>query len=248
MDQDGHIKSGWAHGLNDWMYLEKDKETGDIVAVHEGWKVIGGTWYYFEDDFMAADCIIEIDNRLNKFAASGAWEGYVDSKGWKQTSSGIWLYVNDDGTLNTEEKKTINGTTYYFWQYGGMLQNTTYYDESTGSYYWINNNGNLDASTGWKKNKWNDWYYVENGKIVIGAKKINGAEYYFEYAGRMIENEVREEDGKYYLYDGNGKKNDVPRNGWYSTIIETDIHHGIISRMDGRTMDNMEIITFSMVR
>ena len=31
-------------------------------------------------------------------------------------------------------------------------------------------------------------------------------------------------------------------------IIETDIHHGIISRMDGRTMDNMEIITFSMVR
>lgn len=87
MDQDGHIKSGWAHGLNDWMYLEKDKETGDIVAVHEGWKVIGGTWYYFEDDFMAADCIIEIDNRLNKFAASGAWEDYADSKGWKQTSS-----------------------------------------------------------------------------------------------------------------------------------------------------------------
>lgn len=217
VDQDGHIKSGWAHGMNDWMYLEKDKETGDIVAVHEGWKVIGGTRYYFEDDFMAADCIIEIDNRLNKFAASGAWEGYADSKGWKQTSSGIWLYVNDDGTLNTEEKKTINGTTYYFWQYGGMLQNTTYYDKSTGSYYWINNNGNLDASTGWKKNKWNDWYYVENGKIVIGAKEINGAEYYFEYAGRMIENEVREEDGKYYLYDGNGKKNDVPRNGWYST-------------------------------
>ena len=34
--QDGTGVSGWVQGMNDWMYLEKDEKTGDIVAVNDG--------------------------------------------------------------------------------------------------------------------------------------------------------------------------------------------------------------------
>ena len=86
--QDGAIKSGWAKEWNFWQYFEKDEKTGDIVAFDNGWKKINGTWYYFDNTCMIADDIIEIDGKLSKFSASGAWEGYVDNKGWKQISSG----------------------------------------------------------------------------------------------------------------------------------------------------------------
>lgn len=219
------VKSGWIQGMNDWMYFEKDPKTGDVVSFDYGWKVINGKWYFFDGGYMESNVIMEIDGRLNKFAANGEWEGYVDNKGWKQIASGNWYYVNADGKLNTEEKKTIDGITYYFDHYGCMLQNTSYYDEKTKSYYWINNNGNLDTSTGWKKhqsndrdnNQWTEWYYVENGRLVTGAKKINGIEYYFYGFGRMLESETYydNDNDKYFLFDENGKKIDVSRTGWY---------------------------------
>ena len=225
VDENGHMKSGWVQNMNDWMYLEKDSKTGDVVAFQKGWKQIAGVWYYFSDDFMISNDVLEIDGRLSQFAKSGAWEGYVDKQGWKQLSTGEWYYVNADGKVNTKEKKTINGATYYFEMSGIMLQNTTYYDEKESRYYWINNNGNLDISTGWKKyhstgwnnNSWTAWYYVENGKLVTGEKKINGIEYCFSGYGRMYESETyyNSDNEKWFLIDENGKKIDVSRTGWY---------------------------------
>ena len=124
--------------------------------------------------------------------------------------------------MNSEKKKTINGKTYYFWDEGLMMQNTTYYDQKTETRYWINNDGVLDTSTGWKKGSWNTWYYVENGKIVTGDKKINGVTYMFDQGGQMLANSIRYdgENNKYFLYDGNGRKMDVSKEGWYKVTEE----------------------------
>ena len=168
---------------------------------------------------MVANDILEIDGKLSKFDASGAWVGYATS-GWQQIGS-EWYYVNADGTLNTERTKTINEVTYYFSPYGLMSHNTSYYDEKTKSYYWINGNGNLDTSNGWKKTPWNEWFYVENGKLVSGTTKvINGVEYTFYIGGRMITSELQYDGVKYFLYDENGKKIDVSKDGWYSSKRE----------------------------
>lgn len=222
VDQNGHVKSGWAQGWNDWdwLYFERDEETGDIVDFENGWKQINGTYYYFDEDgYMVANDILEIDGKLSKFDASGAWVDYATS-GWQQIGS-EWYYVNADGTLNTERTKTINEVTYYFSPYGLMSHNTSYYDEKTKSYYWINGNGNLDTSNGWKKTPWNEWFYVENGKLVSGTTKvINGVEYTFYIGGRMITSELQYDGVKYFLYDENGKKIDVSKDGWYSSKRE----------------------------
>ena len=218
VDQNGHVKSGWAQGLNDWMYLEKDTETGDVVSVENGWKLINGAWYYFDDNFMIANAIWEIDGTLYRFTASGAWDqdNNIDKQGWKQVSTGDWYYVNENGTLNTDAIKVIDGKTYYFYESDGMLRkNTPHYDNKTGDKYWIDNNGNKDTSTGWKKASWGRWYYVENGKLVVGSKKIGGVDYYFYDGGEMADSTIAYVGEKCFLFDENGKKIDVSRDGWY---------------------------------
>ena len=197
------------------MYLEKDNKTGDIVAFKEGWKLINGARYYFDDSFMTSNCVVEIEGRLSKFAASGAWEGYADSKGWKQVSRGEWYYVNENGTLNTDAIKVIDGKTYYFYEDGVMRKNQPYYEKETGNKYWIDNNGNMDKNTGWKKAEWGRWYYVENGKLVVGSKKIGGVDYYFYDGGEMADSTIAYVGGQCFLFDENGKKIDVSRDGWY---------------------------------
>ena len=49
---------------------------------------------------------------------------------------------------------------------------------------WVNSNGNLDTTNGWKRSGYGDWYYQENGKLVTGKKVINGIEYEFSPAMR----------------------------------------------------------------
>ncbi len=219
VDCEGKIVSGWHQGMNGWLYAEKD-EYGDITCVEEGWRKIGGTWYYFEYSEMASDTILQIGDELHQFAASGAWQGAVSGTGWKQTDSGDWYYINDDGKLNTENAKKINGLTYYFWGNGMMAQNEAFPAPATGKDIWINGNGNQDYTTGWKQNRYESysWYYVENGYLVDeGVKIIGGVEYNFGGGGRLRTSEMNYdyETGKTVLYDENGYKTEVST-GWYS--------------------------------
>lgn len=220
--QDGTCVSGWVQRMNDWMYLEKDEKTGDIVAVNDGWRNINGTRYYFEDGFMVSNDLVEINGTLNKFSGSGAWQGEVKGTCWVLMEYGDWRYV-ENGSPVEPGKKTINGATYYFEGRGYMKRNSALCDEKTGNYYWINNDGHLDTTAGWKKTPWNEWFYVENGKLVSGTtKKIGGTEYTFYTGGHMIAStlEYNSESGKYFLHDESGKKIDVSREGWYKVTYE----------------------------
>lgn len=204
------------------MYLEKDEKTGDIVAVNDGWRNINGTRYYFEDGFMVSNDLVEINGTLNKFSGSGAWQGEVKGTCWVLMEYGDWRYV-ENGSPVEPGKKTINGATYYFEGRGYMKRNSALCDEKTGNYYWINNDGHLDTTAGWKKTPWNEWFYVENGKLVSGTtKKIGGTEYTFYTGGHMIAStlEYNSESGKYFLHDESGKKIDVSREGWYKVTYE----------------------------
>ena len=117
----------------------------------------------------------------------------------------------------TKEKKKIGNLTYYFYNDGEMISNSLYSEYSSDGfkYYWINSNGNIDEGTGWRQTKWGSWYYLENGNIVTGNKKVNGSEYYFNpsmYIG------MREDNGRYYLYDDSGSRQ-VCTNGWYQAKV-----------------------------
>ena len=121
-----------------------------------------------------------------------------------------------------------------------MKRNSALYDEKTGNYYWINNDGHLDTTAGWKKTPWNEWFYVENGKLVSGTtKKIGGTEYTFYTGGHMIAStlEYNSESGKYFLHDESGKKIDVSREGWYKVTYEGEVIWYYFK--DGKPYDGM---------
>ena len=218
---DGKVQKGWRYdsGLHEWQYADKDEKTKEYLLAKQEWKQINGTWYYFDEySIMVSNTIKNINEKLYEFANSGAWiPRDLSAQGWKQSETGAWYYVNADGSLNTKEKKKIGNLTYYFYNDGEMISNSLYSEYSSDGfkYYWINSNGNIDEGTGWRQTKWGSWYYLENGNIVTGNKKVNGSEYYFNpsmYIG------MREDNGRYYLYDDSGTRQ-VWTNGWYQAIV-----------------------------
>lgn len=71
-------------------------------------------------------------------------------------------------------------------------------------YYWTNTTGTgLDQTSGWKRSNDGDYGYVENGKLVMGFKVIDGITYYFNYNGYLARG-VQNINGKVYAYDSNG--------------------------------------------
>ena len=205
---DGCIRNGWIYDrYEDWYYSENGR------LVKDDWKLIGSNWYYFNDFYMNRDSLKEVDGKLHQFDGNGAWKGEVKSSGWLKSTDGYWYWINQDGTVNTDQKKKIGNLNFYFWSTGEMIENSTLYDNKTGTYYWINGNGNLDTSNGWKRDSDGGWYYQENGKLVTGKKTVNGREYYFY--PRMRGTEIICENGKQYVYyDENGAKT-ILTNGWY---------------------------------
>lgn len=200
---DGLIQNGWIGEGYEWYYSEKGK------IVNNDWRFIGNTWYYFTFSGLCemSAGIREIDGKIHQFDRNGAWLGEVKTTGWFKSVAGNWYWINEDGTLNKETKKKIGNLEFYFSSYdGSMLSNAAIYGQ------WINGNGNLDTSDGWKRSGDGEWYYQENGKLVNGKKVIGGREY--QFFPRMRANEVVQEQNGYVYYDENGIKSALT-NGWY---------------------------------
>ena len=99
-----------------------------------------------------------------------------------------------------------------------------------------------------RKTPWNEWFYVENGKLVSGTtKKIGGTEYTFYTGGHMIAStlEYNSESGKYFLHDESGKKIDVSREGWYKVTYEGEAIWYYL-KMESHMMECLEITSCLM--
>ncbi len=210
---DGTIQTGWVNIDDWWAYAEADG-----TVVQNGWKLIGGTWYYFMDGMMLSDGIYVVNDngieRTCEFRANGAWVGYVTT-GWYRVADGTWHYTYEDGTL-PNGPTVISGITYYF-SWGSMLQNECAYgyEYDMEEDVWVTAAGTKDNGSGWRTNG-KHWYYLEKGEFIYGLKKIGGAEYYFE---------PQMQTGYRYVYDTNeyaffgesGARQSLST-GWYYTV------------------------------
>ncbi len=71
-------------------------------------------------------------------------------------------------------------------------------------YYWNNATGTgLDQTSGSEKSNDGDYGYVENGKLVMEYKTIDGTTYDFNYNGYLVRGVINI-NGKVYAYDSNG--------------------------------------------
>ncbi|MFY8223387.1 cell wall-binding protein [Clostridium perfringens] len=170
-----------------------------------GWQTIGGKTYYFENgkvstgkkevyDTKNGDYKTYFFNEDGALVTDTGIHDYCESWGGKRK-----VYVNNKGEVENGWK-TIDGKTYYFDQYNGMLTNVHEIDNGDKKEaYLFDNDGVLREGTGLKEidGKW--YYFNKDNSLASGWKTIDGKTYYFDtYSGRA--------KGSIRIYDSNHEK------------------------------------------
>ena len=204
--------------------LEKEiKETG--------WFLVDGKWYYYlsdgrpytgwmnhayyiENGKMKTECVVKAENELEKYT-------YVDylgqkKKGWirnEEIFGEAWLYADENGALEKNEWKQINGAWYYFDNNFFMISNGIYEIDGRKSKFaadgkWL---GYL-TEKGWVLTA-GKWYYVDlDGSLSTGAKVIKGQKYFFNSDGAMDTNSISWDGDTIIWVNENGVRD--RKNGW----------------------------------
>ena len=215
------VSNGWfekkyapdADGIvwTDWFYAGADG------AFIRGWKLVGGKWYYFEDNTDYAPVMARglwtINEKHYAFTQSGAM-----IVGWGQPWKGSayspndtnWVYASKDGTLLKGWQK-IDGIWYYFdpdWPVMAREGAWWFNDEAPYQVYCFNKSGAM-VSNAWCYDKWWEcWFYCgADGITKKGWFKDQGKWYYLEpNYGIMQSNRLIEmSDGKTYGFKKSGE-------------------------------------------
>lgn len=197
----------------DRLYYISDGKTPE-----KGWKVIDGSWYYFDDldsNGMCrpvVDCTYKIDDKYYLFNADGT----MVLNGWKLVGEN-WYYAFASGELATGDV-TVNGTLYHFNKQGVMQEETekkTGIVVENGVCKLYSEDGSLletGNGQGWSL-LGGDYYYLEGESILeSGNYKLSDGNWYgFDSQGRMLVNVFgRGEIGELYWYGESG----AAQTGW----------------------------------
>ena len=176
--------AGWVSSGGRWWYRNADGSYPKST-----WKLINGSWYYFESD------------------------GWM-ATGWKKLG-GEWYYLTSSGAMATGWVK-LNGK-YYFMNGSGVMQHDTWVDN--GAYYvnsdgvWVEGKTSQNkaessqtvSTAGWVSSGGRWWYREADGSYPRNNwKVINGSWYYFDGSGWMVTGWLKRAGGRYYLEPGNG--------------------------------------------
>ena len=176
--------AGWVSSGGRWWYRNADGSYPKST-----WKLINGSWYYFESD------------------------GWM-ATGWKKLG-GEWYYLTSSGAMATGWVK-LNGK-YYFMNGSGVMQHDTWVDN--GAYYvnsdgvWVEGKTSqnraesswTDSAAGWVSSGGRWWYREADGSYPRNNwKVINGSWYYFDGSGWMVTGWLKRASSWYYLEPGNG--------------------------------------------
>ena len=217
-DGSGRMLSGWVLRPEGWYYTQSSG------AQIDAWVKVGSNWYYLDPanaeypGLMISDSKKVLGNATYFFDASGAmrtgWvqqeEGwyYADSAsstGWKNIG-GAWYYLDGSNTeypglMISDDKKNIDGSTYFFKASGAML--VGWVNRPEGRYYALSN-GML--FTGWLKDG-SLWYYLDGSNtehpglmLQNCEKEINGQMYTFTANGAMRAGWAQDAEGHWYYY------------------------------------------------
>ena len=204
-----------------WHYYDNDDN-----MVTDEWKKDGGKWFYLDEDGdMATDSWVDDDYYVGADGAmlTNQWiKTMADEDADDPDDDGEhWFYFNSKGKKVTDDKKKINGKTYYF-NSDGEMRDGWYEDE--GDVYYLGDEDDGARATGWlwldepgseddededgKPDHDSDceicdsegWYYFgSDGKMYQDSskkKKVNGKYYYFNNHGQMLYEWINTKESK----------------------------------------------------
>lgn len=124
------------------------------------------------------------------------------ANGWVEDSTG-WYYRDENGQYPKLKWVRINGGYFYFNENGYALRNQWFQDDDE-SWYWFKDSCHM--ATGWEK-VGDYWYYFGNdGRMKTGWIQYFDKWYYCEVSsGKMVSQEVRQVDGKWYYFNAKGE-------------------------------------------
>ena len=166
-------------------YKKYFTKSGGAIAKNE-WIIIGGYWYYFDDNSLRVTGMQEIDGVTYYFDETGKMKGTYKTltEGWNKVD-GHWFYVINNEVL-MDGKQYIKGKWYGF-SNGIMIQND------------FSNNPVEDYYDDYNKDY--NFYYDANGvrTTYVGWQKINGKWYYFDKESRQTRGWMVLDGKTYYL-------------------------------------------------
>jgi len=203
--------AGWSNVTGEWQYLDNE---GNAVA--DAWRKSGDYWFYLgSDGNMAKNEVVQNNDDYYFVNGDGAmvtnqWVSFDEStedgndKRWMYFGADGKAYRNKDEKLTISDIKTINDKKYVFDMDGKMLYGwlggesslTAGDDAWTEAKYYYGGFDDGSAQHGWVQltvvdngEEGTHWFHFDqNGKITKDTKKvINGATYYFDDKGRMVE-------------------------------------------------------------
>ncbi|HHQ4188728.1 TPA: L,D-transpeptidase family protein [Clostridium perfringens] len=155
------------------------------------------------------------ENKITTFDIKSNEKSKVEKCHWfKNGTDGdgrtIWSYKNKEGK-NVVGLAEINGTKYFFDEYGRM-QTGIIKDYKSNKIYYAESNGVLSNYKGWKKIE-DEWYYFNgNGTLKTGWLSLGGKRYYLnDQDGNMVIGDLAIE-GKQYYFNSNGEL--IKKTGW----------------------------------
>jgi glucan-binding YG repeat protein len=170
--------------------------------------------------------------------------------GW-DNSTGVWKYLNNDGTEVTDSWKSANGNWFYLDSNGEMATNQLIEDNNNSKtrYYYVDQYGAMVTNT-WKAVAMDSdddlqaeywWYYFgSDGKAYTSEddlttseiKTINGLKYAFDSEGHMLygwinKDNVEQQDSddtawETSTYYFNGWNDGHMQTGWIQLSVEDD--------------------------
>jgi len=219
-------------------------ETGRAYKIgKEGWNQINDEWYYIQDGNLCRgetyliendEEVVYLFNYETGKLMTNHYDGsyYYDENG-RRFEDG-WVYYNGGWKYFDPYEYwwglyTINGIDYFF-EYGVMLADTTYYDFSNQTVYVIDAYGivvnEFDMADGFTYANGNAWllkdgfaytgwygnYYFRDGVMLINQlEKVDGKLYYFTPKGTYLRGWYQDIDGEWMYADQSGA---VVTNQW----------------------------------
>ena len=214
-DAEGKLinKPGWHQIGGNWYYVLDHNGT-----LAEGSHTIGGVMYLFYPE-MVANTIEYYGEYWYAFQGSGAGTKLTGT-GWYHLCYGSIYLVN--GTPVSAGWKQINGSWYYFDEYGYCR--TEAFLEEHGKIYYLNRDGKMHAG-GWL---WLDRYetriYADaSGVLYTGMHTIGGKQYLFDSEGLLYtngnstgENSLVYHENQHYWLNADGTIRAALKTGWNS--------------------------------